>query len=73
MPNIWTLDENDEKKEAPSTVHRHSTHDDESTHDHDVSERDSDAELEKPSFLRRLTNATKKTITIHLIKQHKAR
>ncbi len=63
IPNIWTLDDHDE---APKTEHlepevHHPSHDDSSSTnplsstDDDDAVTDLDTELEKPSFLRRLT------------------
>ena len=55
MPNIWTLD-NKEKDSDDGLGHAH-TDDDDS--DDDVDEKDAETELEKPSFLRRLTQRHK--------------
>jgi cell division protein FtsZ len=57
MPNIWTLEDADDKSSKPS-----SRTDDTPSHvksDDDDDEHDRDNELEKPSFLRRLTKRHK--------------
>ncbi len=64
MPNIWTLDESEDKKHDEDDHHHDNDHG-HGTHDHDEpkadsdDEHDADAELEKPSFLRRLTKRHK--------------
>jgi cell division protein FtsZ len=54
MPNIWTLDDHDKEEDKPATTKSASSHIEE-----DETEQDSEAELEKPSFLRRLAKRYK--------------
>ncbi len=56
MPNIWTLDDHNDSKETHRKDESDTKRPDHNDHDADA---DSDAELEKPSFLRRLTKRYK--------------
>jgi cell division protein FtsZ len=60
MPNIWTLDDDDKDKEKEQES---SKHDPLGHAKADSEDADSDAELEKPSFLRRLTKRHKESDT----------
>jgi cell division protein FtsZ len=60
MPNIWTLDDEDKDKEKEQDSAKHDPLDHAKADSDDV---DSDAELEKPSFLRRLTKRHKDSDT----------
>lgn len=57
MPNIWTID--DPADASSSTAHTSSLHDDDEGPG--IASGDADEELEKPSFLRRLTKRHKET------------